>query len=107
MKITQTFAKVEFGRRFESEAYTEDGKTWQWVSNDAVISLDICEEYSIPCDKKSQREAYSEYVSKVISAYRQSREKNGFSAEEMMEARAAHGPGVTLVDVFSGHKFTT
>lgn len=108
MRVTKTFVKTEFGRQFGSEAYTEDGgKTWRWESNNAVITIGTCKEYSIPCDVLSQQKAYSEYVAQVIADYRREREKNGYSEEERMEARAAHGPGVELVDILTGRKFTT
>lgn len=44
-------------------------------------------------------------TAQFLSDYR--RNYKGPSNEERFEARAAHGPGVTLVNVITGHKWTT
>lgn len=44
-------------------------------------------------------------VAKSAAAYRESR-RNGYSAEEMNEMRAAFGAGATVVDVLTGQTIT-
>lgn len=41
------------------EAYTEDGgATWRYVSNKAIIPLNIATYYEMPCQPEAQAEAY-------------------------------------------------
>jgi hypothetical protein len=51
------------------------------------------------------RAAYAAAITEVFAAYRAA--YRGPSAEQRAEARAAHGAGVVLVDVISGHRWTT
>lgn len=90
-----------------SRAYSLDnGKVWRWCSNDRVIPIDVIGLYKIDCDIKAHKEAYDKEISEFLKEYRESR-NNGPSDEERAEARAAHGPGVTLVDVFTGQEWIT
>ena len=54
-------------------------------------------------------EARGVYVERTLAEYRQaqSRRTPEQIAEERAEARAAHGPGVKLVNVFTGESYTT
>jgi hypothetical protein len=45
-------------------------------------------------------------TSAVIASYRAARAKQGYSALELAEMRAAFGPGETIVDVITGEKVT-
>ena len=45
-------------------------------------------------------------VAKSAAAYRESRRRSGYSAEEMNEMRAAFGAGATVVDVLTGQTIT-
>jgi hypothetical protein len=104
-RTTKTFSKGMGTFRIESEAYTEDGKVWRWSSNDAPVPLDAAAEYFIPIDPAAQQAARDAYVTASIAEYR--RNYTPPNAEQRAEARAAHGPGVKLVDVLSGHTWTT
>lgn len=107
MKETRTFTRKQGKMTFRTKAYTEDGgKTWRWCSNNAYCPQDACEEYGIPCDPEAQKAARDEQTARFLEEYRRNQPAVP-SDEEIAEARAAHGPGVTLVDVFTGRKFTT
>jgi hypothetical protein len=49
------------------------------------------------------------YVERTLAEYKQAqlRRTPEQIAEERAEARAAHGPGVKLVNVFTGESYTT
>lgn len=109
MRTTQEFTKTDrlTGHVFTSEAYTDDGKVWRWTSNDHVVPPDAAVAYGIPIDPEVHNAARDAETAEFAAQYRAMRNKHGFSDEERAEARAAHGAGVELVDVISGHRFTT
>lgn len=110
-RVTRTFRKPMADKGpfadkfFEAEAYTDDGKVWRWCSNDHVCPLDCLDEYGIPADKAAQQAARDAELVAFAEQYRQN--YKGPSAEERAEARAAHGPGVELVNVLTGRRWTT
>lgn len=112
MRETRTFYKAmaKVGpspeHSYRADAYTEDGGlTWKWTTNDRYCPLDACKEYNIPCNVEAQRQAEKEEFRKFVEQYRKS--YNGPTPEERAEARAAHGPGVTLANAITGDKWTT
>ena len=108
MRELREFTKTDAltGQTFDADAYTEDGgRVWRWASNDAVCPLDACEEYGIPCDVVEQEATRIRELDQFLAVYRANH--RGPSAEQRAEARAAHGPGVRLVDVITGHAWTT
>ena len=109
-RITRTFVNPcpVIAKYSEPDAaYSDDGGcTWRWSVNDAVIAVNVCKDYGIPCDPAAQQVARDAHVDAVLTAYIRSQPPLP-SAEQVAEARAAHGPGVVLVDVVSGRKFTT
>jgi hypothetical protein len=104
----QVFTKTEYGQLFTSQAYERDG-VWYWASNDRPCPLDAAKGYNIPVDEAKQRAALDAYYAKTVDEYRRlkSRQTAADKAEQRASARAAHGPGVKLVDVFTGESFTT
>lgn len=105
MRETRTFSRTEFNFTYEGEAYTDDGKVWRWTSNDHCVPMDAAEDYGIPVDAEAQQAALKVEFDQFLEKYRANPPK--MTPEMMFEARAAHGPGVVLQDVFTGHKFTT
>lgn len=87
-----------------SETY--DGGGLRWKTNNAVISPSTFKDAYVGCPER-QVAAYQEYVDASVAAYRQARANHVPDVEEMFEMRAAFGPGVTVVDVFTGQKFKT
>ena len=57
----------------------------------------------------STASAREEYVERTMAEYRQAQQNRTPEqiAEERFEARAAHGPGVEIVNIFTGERFTT
>ena len=109
-KETKTFiqsAKHKGGYTHESEAYTEDGGlTWRWTSNDRYPFPDDMEKYDDwEFDRDAQEAARDEETQAFLKEYRENYTVP--SEEERFEARAAHGEGVTLVNIFTGHRWTT
>lgn len=83
----------------------------RWDSNDTVPPTDILAQFlveglitqeeslrSISMRKIEDEEAIREYIA--------SRQKYGYSDEEMFEMRAAFGPGEKVVDIFTGEEIT-
>lgn len=88
-------------------AYSDDGgKVWRWRSNNQVVPLGAVKSYDIPADLDAQKKAYDLELHNFLSEYRELH-KNGPSDEERAEARAAHGPGVKLVNVITGREWVT
>jgi hypothetical protein len=110
-RTTETFrkpmaAKGPLAHRYhEGEAYTDDGEVWRWTINNHCCPLDACQEYGIPVDEEAQRRALATDHAAFAAAYRQN--DKGPSDEQRVEARAAHGPGVTLANVVTGRRWTT
>lgn len=99
----KTFTKIDLtGMEFRAEAYFENG-VWYWTSNGRSCPLDACERYSIPCDVRAQRDAVEEDLVAFIAEYKKRRP----SAEEKMEARAAFGTGVEVMNVITGDTYVT
>lgn len=108
-RITKTFSRVDGQMTFMGEAYTDDGKVWRWTSNDAACPLDSAESYGIPVNVEAQRAARDAELSAFAERYRKAQAKRTPEqvAEERAMARAAHGRGVKLVNVFTGETYTT
>lgn len=104
-RITKKFRKDLGWMKNDTHAYTDDGRVWRWVSNNRCCPLDACEEYGIPCHPPAQERAIKEEAAAFIKAYREANRE--ISDEARAEARAAHGPGVEMVDVISGRRFRT
>lgn len=92
-----------------SEAY-RDGLVLRWHSNDRVPPADVIAAWQVDdatraaCDAARDAE-----LAAFLADYRQARDARTPEqrAEERAEARAAHGPGVELVDVLTGERFRT
>lgn len=91
--------------KLQTDAYWKDGAL-HWHSNDAVVPTWVFDEAycEMPAKQKAAREADEEAF---IAQYRKNRSNRVLSDEERFEMRAAFGPGETVVDVFTGQKFTT
>ncbi len=101
--------------KYKTQFYIDEtneatGPVVRWNSNDRIPFPDMLQDFvragwidrlteanSLDQRRVEDREAIMAYVAN----YR------GPSMEERFEARAAFGPGVKLVDVFSGHEWTT
>lgn len=79
-----------------------------WNSNGAPVPADCFRDAGVPMPS-GQRAALDRYYADVVGNYRQQQANmtKEERAERDAEARAAHGPGVVLVDVFTGRKFRT
>lgn len=102
---------VERAERLRSDfqdparSYEKDG-VLHWVSNDAVVPLDVFEDAYVepPAGQRAARDAE---VDAFCAEYRRQRANHRPSEEEMFEMRAAFGPGQEVVDVITGQKFRT
>ena len=93
------------------EAKFEDG-VMRWQSSGRVppeewVEKAILEGY--PVDKAKCDAVRSAELKEFFAAYRKAREERTPEqiAEERMEARAAMGAGVEMVNIVTGEKFTT
>lgn len=96
---------------YATEAKFENG-IMRWISNDRVpfddeITKAITQGF--PADLKLCAAARDAQNAAFIAEYKIARANRSPEqiAEEAAEARAAHGSGVTLVNVLTGEKFTT
>lgn len=81
----------------------------RWNSNGRVPPADcvaLAVQIGLPVNVAACTKARDIDTAAFVKAYRKAR-KNGPSAEERAEARAAHGPGVKLVDVITAKEFIT
>ena len=93
-----------------NNSYLDRDGVIRWHSNDWVVPQDILQDHNIPrqtmirCDFMRDRE-----LRNFLEEYRQAMAHRTPEqvAEERAEARAAHGPGVELVNVLTGEKYTT
>jgi len=104
-------------RKFEAgEVHFQDGAAG-WLMQDGEfrpLMSDAMEElHTAGCVDDacvlSTAHAREEYVERTMAEYRQAQANRTAEeiAEERFEARAAHGPGVEIVNIFTGERFTT
>lgn len=86
-----------------------------WKSNNAVVPMSVFREYYAVAPA-AQRAAYDGYLDESIALYKKQREdfrENSpelwaeAQAEQQAMARAAMGPGVEMVNVLTGERYTT
>tara|TARA_R100001198_G_C5064497_1_gene113844 strand:- start:109 stop:483 length:375 start_codon:yes stop_codon:yes gene_type:complete len=76
-----------------------------WSVSDAPIPPHVFKDAFIECSP-AQAAAYKVHLDGFFAQYRASQPAQP-SSEERFEARAAFGPGQTVVDAITGRKFTT
>lgn len=96
---------------FQEPNHTIDAHgVMRWNSNGRVPPKDVCElavHVGLPVDLAACDTERKIDTDAAIDAYIKAQRDQPISAEIRANARAAHGPGVTLVDVISGRRFTT
>jgi hypothetical protein len=72
------------------------------------LSADTAASYGVEWTA-TQAAGYGAYCDRVVRDYRtaQAEMSDEARAEQLYEMRAAHGPGVNLVDIFTGERFRT
>jgi hypothetical protein len=109
-RVTTWYSKFdeEFNRGSSSYAYTSDGKILRWESNDAVVPSDVmaATDWAYQAEMTKVR---NEDMLRSMELYIQSRSDRTPEqvAEERYEARAALGPGVDMVNLFTNEKYRT
>ena len=111
-KLVVTFVGEPYiagGEPSEHEAYTEDGLTWRWTTNDSYLFDDTCAKLGVPVDFEAQKVAREAETERILARYReqQAAATPEQRAEEEAEARAAFGPGTKVVNVITGRSYTT
>jgi hypothetical protein len=90
--------------------YTDKNGVVRWLSNDNVpfddklgefVKNGLISQTTMDISSEARRVDVERFLSEYSQNY------NGPSEEEKMEAMAAFGPGVTLVNVVTGHKWIT
>lgn len=90
------------------DAKVDETGVARWTSNNAVPPTDLVEFWAYMnygVDVEACRVARDTDLDNVLANYRKN--YRGPSDEARAEARAAFGPGVELVNVVTGHKYTT
>lgn len=93
---------------FDTDATVDAGGVVRWNSNNQVPPKDVLELWQYvgkPFGYEASLQVQEAETAAFLAEYR--RHYKGPSAEQIAEARAAHGPGVELVDVITGRKFRT
>lgn len=94
-------------QRLRQKATLRDGII-RWNSNGSVPPADcvrLAAYIGLPVDEAACAAVRGAELAAFLAEYRRTRAAP--SAEERAEARAEHGPGVELVAVLSGRRFTT
>ena len=84
----------------------DQGVAWNCIGR--PLMRDLAAKVALVTDRidlEATAQASSAEAAKSIAAYRASREKNGYSDEEIHEMRAAFGPGTTITDLLTGKTF--
>ncbi len=97
-----------------NDAYLDDKAIVRWKSNEMIPFEDILHEftsagYILPNVATDSELLRQEEQMAFLADYRVSQSNRSAEqiAEERMEARAAMGPGVEMVNVFTGEKYTS
>lgn len=98
--------------KFATDATVGRDGVVRWNSNNRVPPqevLDLWAGHGKIFDMTASQSVRDEETSAAIEEYRRNMQNLSPEQEAEMraEARAAHGPGVELVNVFTGRKFTT
>ena len=97
---------------FVDGSYIDSAGALRWQSNGRVPPEEACRLYAhlYPNDPRFDidqcRSVRYLEVTRAIEEYR-ARNLCEVSEEEILEARAAHGPGVEIVNAITGQRFTT
>lgn len=110
-KIFYNVTIVDFERERVGLAYSnreELHKVLRWSTNGNTVPMDICE-LGNWVYLEEQKEARQDEVQLAILRYKQAqRNRTPEEIEEQrFEARAAMGPGVVMVNVITGERYTT
>lgn len=89
----------------EAKSYSDENGVRRWRSNDRAIPYWVFQEAFCVCPAV-QRETYERESQEFLESYRKNQPVEP-SGEERFEALAAHGPGVQIVDIFTGRVWTT
>lgn len=110
MADTAFFTKVGRYGGHSTPAIVRDGVVgWLVGGTDfRPLSADTAAEYGVEWTA-IQAAGYEAYCDRVVGDYRraQAEMSDEARAEQLYEMRAAHGPGVNLVDIFTGETFRT
>ena len=91
-----------------SEATLGADGGYRWLSSGNVVPKDYVEIAGVTGAALARHQAaYDANTEQVLAAYRASRARYGYSAEERAEIAAAFGPGETVVDVLTGERVQT
>lgn len=96
---------------FDTDVDLRDGVPY-WKTNGRVPPWDIVQLWAAndkPVDEEAASKARDEQQRQFIAEYRkaQARRTPEQIEEERAMARAAHGPGVEMVNVFTGERYRT
>ena len=99
-------------RQFQEEGTVDADGVFRWNSNGAVPPKDCLNAFrylELPFKMGATLQAREAQLEEATRRYReaQARRTPEQVAEERAMARAAHGPGVELVNVLTGERYTT
>ena len=95
---------------FAEGAYQDAHGVWRWKSNDRVPFDDMLELNNISPEVRAKCKAARDADNNVFfEQYRKAQAQRSPEqiAEERAQARAAFGPGHSLVNIISGERYTT
>ena len=89
--------------------FTLDDGIMRWHPSGNIPPKNYVEEahrQGFAVDIVSTNEERNQKMNEFLTKYREAH-KDGPTDEERFEARAAHGPGVVITNIFTGRSFTT
>jgi hypothetical protein len=98
----------DIAKKLPTQATIDANGIMRWNSNNAVPAADmiaLAVHVGLPVNAERSNAERDKETTDFFIAYRT--EYTGESRENISEARAVHGAGVTLVNVITGHRFRT
>lgn len=95
-----------------AHCYADANGIRYWMANDACVPPHVYRDAYVECPA-AQEAAYSACMDEFLTEYRRKQAEYfrnpdpEIEAERAFEMRAEFGRGVTVVDVFSGHRYRT
>lgn len=106
--------RVRYIEDFSSKTYTDNLGVIRWLSNERVPPQEIVrvwveEGFLDKADEPRFDAARDEDTKAFLAEYTKNQANRSPEqiAEERFEARAAHGPGVELINAFTGERYVT
>lgn len=107
MTTHEVTTKSQSGYKRTNEVTVDAAGVARWAASGNVVPEDLIEQVAAQVaavDVEASRAARDEDTRRAVAAYREMRNRHGYSTQERAAIRAAFGPGADVVDVLTGEK---